>query len=430
MAEPIADVLEDESSEWIPWRATAFWILTAGVVVLGIGILVLRKAQLGDEPLGSFEFPIVAVVVVMLIGCLYARMQFWLMRTVKYRLSETQLQVQTTYDDGKPFHGYSKTYDLDTLIIAQSVGDALETEKKDEVTFTPRKLLLVFWLEGARVEKQLLLSRSAVKGKSANTLALRQKLATWNQICEAIEARFLPAAQSFRWKRLSPYARYKSLIHQSEIAFLQAPVTAAQMCRASLRAVTDLVGGGTHVLIWAIGWFVATAVLVAGIRAVLPYLGLEHWVSHQEIEPWVLLMFAAGPLAGILVGSVRFFQPMSERVHRDTVREALAEQLVRAKVSKEDLEPILKFAKDDLDGIQAALTRYTIIAALAGACTPLLNQSLESWVSAAMLLVIALIFVLIQLYFNAQMQVLRLTSTVCLIAQSQAQTGPCQEPQV
>lgn len=425
----VASALRDSSNRAILGTWILFSFIAVAIAVVGILVFHLIKSWLGHDNLDTCMVGTIAMIVAAAYGLLIWRMAPWLSQGVKFQLQGHELKRVCIGQDiwGKRKKS-SETYDLSKLILAQEISKETPEPSTDQLKLNPRQLLL-----GFKNGHTLLLSRASVTRsikKPDNVdksiiLArckkeLEEELVSWNNLCQAIEDQSLPRALADIWRSLSPSGRYRLMLQQAEIAFLQAQATPFQTCLASLRSVRDWATNLSKIVRGAFLIAVVASAVLVGIQTAGEKLGSKFDFNSEQAGPWLFAILGMTMGLAIIVITIEFFQPLSARVQQDTLRESIAGQLLRSQVLKDDFDPIVKFAKDDLERIQADATRYTVLTALTGALTHVFNQKLELWASAGLLVLIASVFVLIQLYHYTQMQILRLASTVCLIAQSHA----------
>jgi hypothetical protein len=107
------------------------------------------------------------------------------------------------------------------------------------------------------------------------------------------------------------------------------------------------------------------------------------------------------------------FKPLSEQY--EILESRIASRLMRI-VQAEELDPILKLTEDKLDRLKATFDRLSVITVLVGLLLYLQPESHDKPQYFAFFA--GLVVIILQTYRAVQSNILRVTKTACLIAQS------------
>jgi hypothetical protein len=429
-AESAAPTIEDSTIEIHPARAMLFYLVL--VTVLAFTLLIARTSANATKPTTARQ---VFCPLVFLGTAFYItyRLHLWRQLAVRYQLKGSRLVI-TKGSLKNPVPEETRVYDLNALWIIHTVREQETRENAERriVTIIPKQVVLIFDTDGASGESYVLLRRATVQGRLDEQETLQRSLQPWTTLCRQIESGHLAGVGQL-WAKASPYRRYGLVLMQSEVAFLQGPSTSVQMCLATLRELFDLIWGTARVSARAMGWLMLSYLPIMVVAMIFikaigvgsffydevppPPLSEERYMNPK---PTFYLFLLVPILLNFGYAVLLLFRPLTTRVLGDEMRHGQAQRLIEAGASPADLEPVVKFIKDDLDRSSSGYNRASLIAATAAALALLFKDSFESNVVASVISVAGfIVFALVQLYYHAQMQILRQANTACLIVQNQ-----------
>jgi hypothetical protein len=226
-----------------------------------------------------------------------------------------------------------------------------------------------------------------------------------------------------RWSRLNAVGRLHLLILLSECACLRRSPSTLRMLLASFVQLPDLISYASRVLKQAFStfrrWVLFLVLAILSLRALWVILANPsvHDVGNNSFDYWsgvLLPLVLAAPLVlCFLVAIINQFKPLSEQY--EILERGIASRLMRV-VQAEELDPILKFTEDKLDRLRAILDRLSVITVLVGLLPYLQPQSHDKPQYYAFFA--GLVVVILQTYRAVQSNILRVTKTACLFAQS------------
>jgi hypothetical protein len=136
---------------------------------------------------------------------------------------------------------------------------------------------------------------------------------------------------------------------------------------------------------------------------------------------WLLLLLVLLPVSYFIL---YLFRPLSVRLQKEIpVRANQARRLIEGGLTMTDLTLILAFLKHEVERVRHTLTSLTVAtgAPVVLGLMPKLFTSAPSRAFDVVLICSVVSFAIVQLYYFAQIRILHLAQTNCLIAQSELQ---------
>jgi hypothetical protein len=395
------------------WRHRfVFGLLILATGALGVVSFILIKRGVPST------YPLVTIIAAVILVMLITR------SAQKIRISHALVGDILVVDKTNPktkvsLRSYPRQYDLRRLLAAQKVA---ETNLQQDGYILPPKLVLIFDAEPGR-RQQIVLQRPYVTRRAKDMQSFQRQLDSWDRVCSAIESEVLPRALALRWRTVPIYERYWFVLFQAEVEFLQGKSTAPQMCLATLRSIINIVRRGGSVLQGMWVWFILFYLFFGAIAFGSGWLGFRFFTDDaNRLRPeffWLFLpMFFVSAVYYILF----LFEPLSLKVRKEMDTQAKqARRLIQAGLSADDLGPILSMLKHETDRVRHTLSTLTLATALSALITslPKFFGASTSRISDSILAVSVVAFAIVQLYYFAQVRILHIAQTSCLIAQGE-----------
>jgi hypothetical protein len=396
------------------WQRAGFF----GVVIAAVALLLLIIFRFISGQSGHYDIGMMLIVAALIV------LAWWLSRkiTLSHELVGFVLMVNKSYEKSKvPLKNYPREYDLRTLCAAQKIGEMRQELQQAEVQFVPPKLVLVYDALPGRHE-QVVLKRPYVRGPAKELQSLQHQLDSWNKICAAVENQILPESLALRWRSASLYERYWLMLLQAEVEFLQGESTSPQMFLATIRSIINIIRRGGILLgnlwIWLVFFYLAFGLIAFGSAS----LGFRFFIDDKNnFKPHFGLLLLPTLVLVAAYYIVSLFEPLSGKVRKEMdIRMNQARRLIKAGVTKEDLEPVLSMVEHEIDRVKHALSTLTVATALPVLLTslPKFFGTSTSRISDVVLVVSIVAFAVVQLYYFTQVRILHIAETSCLIARS------------
>lgn len=417
MPESEKEVFKDSYEEPAHWRRLLLFAIPV-VAIAGS----FSYTQTLHEPDKLKAFVILAIVLVPSIAVLDYRLWCGRSRKVDVRLDNTRLRIEKTCMGIFRQFVRADLYGLGDMVAARTVapGDEVEDEQKGTISVSGPSMVLVFCPQNAQ-PSYLRLNRAVCKGRREERPQLVAKMEARKRLCTHIENASLASTLERHWTRGGTLRRYRLLIMQSELAIFNGASTPANMLSEMFGFVNEILIlvliGGIGGLAGMLALLISCALVYGALSLVNLHqlIGTEHTILKPEYYPIIYAPFVVATAFGIY----HLFRPLSQRLWEDTLRQSTASILRRAEATPEELASVRGLVQDDLDRMKFEAGAANLVTIVAGSSSLLFDTlGLPSVAVKIVVGLATLVFVLIQLYFSAQLRILRLSNTACLLASS------------